>query len=113
MLSVLAASLLAAAVPSDKLSSVALAAYWYKKDERGRGDEISALAKPKRFPAFAISEDEFIIADPLVREKHLDRIEVCFRGDKVPAKEVGRFVNPDAVLLKAGRPLKGDRKSVM
>ena len=107
MLSVLAASLLAAAVPSDKLSSVALAAYWYKKDERGRGDEISELAKPKRFPAFAISEDEFIIADPLVREKHLDRIEVCFRGDKVPAKEVGRFLNPDAVLLKAGRPLKG------
>ena len=107
MLSVLAASLLAAAVPSDKLSSVALAAYWYKKDERGRGDEISELAKPKRFPAFAISEDEFIVADPLVREKHLDRIEVCFRGDKVPAKEVGRFVNPDAVLLKAGRPLKG------
>ena len=107
MLSVLAASLLAAAVPSDKLSSVALAAYWYKKDERGRGDEISELAKPKRFPAFAISEDEFIIADPLVREKHLDRIEVCFRGDKVPAKEVGRFVNPDAVLLKADRPLKG------
>ena len=107
MLSVLAASLLAAAVPSDKLSSVALAAYWYKKDERGRGDEISELAKPKRFPAFAISEDEFIVADPLVREKHLDRIEVCFRGDKVPAKEVGRFMNPDAVLLKAGRPLKG------
>ena len=90
MLSVLAASLLAAAVPSDKLSSVALAAYWYKKDERGRGDEISELAKP-----------------PLVREKHLDRIELCFRDDKVPAKEVGRFVNPDAVLLKAGRPLKG------
>ena len=107
MLSVLAASLLAAAVPSDKLSSVALAAYWYKKDERGRGDEISELAKPKRFPAFAISEDEFIIADPLVRDKHLDRIEVCFRGDKAPAKEIGRFVNPDAVLLKAGRPLKG------
>ena len=107
MLSVLAASLLAAAVPSDKLSSVALAAYWYKKDERGRGDEISELAKPKRFPAFAISEDEFIIADPLVREKHLDRIELCFRDDKVPAKEVGRFMNPDAVLLKAGRPLKG------
>ena len=107
MLSVLAASLLAAAVPSDKLSSVAIAAYWYKKDERGRGDEISELAKPKRFPAFAISDDEFIIADPLVREKHLDRIEVCFSGDKVPAKEVGRFLNPDAVLLKAGRPLKG------
>ncbi len=107
MLSVLAASLLAAAVPSDKLSSVALAAYWYKKDERGRGDEISELAKPKRFPAFAISEDEFVIADPLVREKHLDRIEVCFRDDKVPAKEVGRFLNPDAVLLKAERPLKG------
>ena len=107
MLSVLAASLLAAAVPSDKLSSVALAAYWYKKDERGRGDEISELAKPKRFPAFAISEDEFVIADPLVREKHLDRIEVCFRDDKVPAKEIGRFVNPDAVLLKAERPVKG------
>ena len=51
MLSVLAASLLAAAVPSDKLSSVALAAYWYKKDDRGRGDEISELAMPKRFPA--------------------------------------------------------------
>ena len=112
MLSVLAASLLAAAVPSDKLSSVALAAYWYKKDERGRGDEISELAKPKRFPAFAISEDEFIIADPLVREKHLDRIEVCFMGDKVPAKEVGRFLNPDAVLLKAERPLKGVKSLV-
>ena len=109
MLSVLAASLLAASVPSDKLTSVTLAAYWYKKDERGRGDEISELAKPKRFPAFAISEDEFVIADPLVREKHLDRIEILFRGDKVPAKEVGRFVNPDAVLLKADHPVKGVR----
>ena len=92
MLSVLAASLLAAAIPSDRLSSVALAAYWYKKDERGMGDEISELAKPKRFPAFAISEDEFIVADPLVREKHLDRIEIWFRGDKVSASEVARIV---------------------
>ena len=109
MLSVLAASLLAAAVPTDKLSSVALAAYWYKKDERGRGDEISELAKPKRFPAFAISEDEFLIADPLVRAKHLDRIELWFRGDKVPATEVARIEGQDAVVLKAGRPLKGVR----
>ena len=109
MLSVIAASLFAAAVPTDKLSSVALAAYWYKKDERGRGDEISELAKPKRFPAFAISEDEFLIADPLVRAKHLDRIELWFRGDKVPATEVARIEGQDAVVLKAGRPLKGVR----
>ena len=107
MLSVIAASLLAATVPSDKLSSVALAAYWYKKDERGRGDEISELAKPKRFPAFAISEDEFLVADPLVRAKHLDRIEIWFRGDKVPAAEVARIEGQDAVVLKAGRAVKG------
>ena len=107
MLSVLAASLLAAAIPSDRLSSVALAAYWYKKDERGMGDEISELAKPKRFPAFAISEDEFIVADPLVREKHLDRIEIWFRGDKVPASELARVEGQDAVVLKAGRAVKG------
>ena len=107
MLSVIAASMLAVAVPSDKLSSAALAAYWYKKDERGRGDEISELAKPKRFPAFAISEEEFLVADPLVRERHLDRIELCFRGDRVPAKEVGRVLEQNAVVLKAERPLKG------
>ena len=107
MLSVVAASLLAAAIPSDKLSSVALAAYWYKKDERGRGDEISELAKPKRFPAFAISEEEFLVADPFVRERHLDRIDLCFRGDKVPAKEIGRVLEQGAVVLKAERPLKG------
>jgi len=107
MLSVIAASLLAAAVPSDKLSSVALAAYWYKKDERGKGDEISELAKPKRFPAFAISEDEFLVADPFVRACHLDRIELSFRGDRVPAREIARIESPEAVVLKAGRPLKG------
>ena len=67
MTSTIAAVLIAAAVPSDKLSSVALAAYWYKKDERGRGDEISEQAKPRRFPAFAISEDTFLVRDPMVR----------------------------------------------
>ena len=41
MVSAIAAAFLAAAVPTDKLSSVATAAYWYKKDERGRGDDIS------------------------------------------------------------------------
>ena len=107
MLSVIAASLLAAAIPSDKLSSVATAAYWYKKDERGKGDEISELAKPKRFPAFAVSEDEFLVSDPFVRARHLDRIELCFRGDSVPAKEVARMEGAEAVVLKAERPLKG------
>ena len=106
MLSVIAASLIAAAVPSDRLSSVAVAAYWYKKDERGKGDEISELAKPRRFPAFAVSEDMFLVADPLVRAKHLDRIELSFRGDKVPAKEIARTMDPDVVVLQAGRPLK-------
>ncbi|MBR1921623.1 MAG: PDZ domain-containing protein [Kiritimatiellae bacterium] len=107
MVSTIAAALLAAAVPSDKLSSVATAAYWYKKDDRGKGDSISEKAKPKRFPAFAVGDDLFLIQDPFVREKHLDRIEILFNGDKVPAKEVARIECPEAVVLKAGRAVKG------
>lgn len=106
MISAIAASLLAAAFPSDALSSVAIASYWHKKDERGRGDEISELAMPKRYPAFAISEDEFVLVDPLVRARHLDRIELDFCGDRVPAREIARTLAPDAVVLKADRPLK-------
>ena len=107
MVSAMAAALLAAAVPTDNLSSVATAAYWYKKDERGKGDDISEKAKPRRFPAFAVSEDTFLVGDPFVRAKHLDRIEIWFRGDKVPATEVARIEGQDAVVLKAGRAVKG------
>ena len=107
MTSTIAAVLIAAAVPSDKLSSVALAAYWYKKDERGRGDEISEQAKPRRFPAFAISEDTFLVRDPMVRARHLDRIEIVFGEDRVPAAESERIASPEAVVLKAERPVKG------
>ena len=107
MVSAVAAVFLAVTVPTDNLSSVATAAYWYKKDERGKGDDISEKAKPKRFPAFAIAEDTFLIEDPLVRAKHLDRIEIWFRGDKVPATEVARIEGQDAVVLKSGRAVKG------
>ena len=107
MVSAMAAALLAAAVPTDNLSSVATAAYWYKKDERGKGDDISEKAKPKRFPAFAVSEDTFLVGDPFVRAKHLDRIEIWFRGDKVPATEVARIEGQGAVVLKAGRAVNG------
>ena len=107
MVSAVAAVFLAVTVPTDNLSSVATAAYWYKKDERGKGDDISEKAKPKRFPAFAIAEDTFLIEDPLVRAKHLDRIEIWFRGDKVPATEVARIEGQDAVVLKAGRAVNG------
>ena len=107
MVSAIAAALLAAAVPTDNPSSVATAAYWYKKDERGKGDDISEKAKPRRFPAFAVSEDTFLVGDPFVRAKHLDRIEIWFRGDKVPATEVARIEGQDAVVLKAGRAVKG------
>ena len=107
MVSAMAAALLAAAVPTDNLSSVATAAYWYKKDERGKGDDISEKAKPRRFPAFAVSEDTFLVGDPFVRAKHLGRIEIWFRGDKVPATEVARIEGQDAVVLKAGRAVKG------
>ena len=44
MVSAVAVVFLAVTVPTDNLSSVATAAYWYKKDERGKGDEISELA---------------------------------------------------------------------
>ena len=107
MVSAIAAALFAVAVPTDKLSSVAMAAYWYRKDERGRGDDISEKAKPRRFPAFAIADDEFLVGDPFVRAKHIDRIEIWFRGDKIPAKEVARIEGMDAVVLKAGRAVKG------
>ena len=107
MVSAIAAAFLAAAVPTDKLSSVATAAYWYKKDERGRGDDISEQAKPRRFPAFAIAGDTFLVGDPFVRAKHLDRVEIWFRGDKVPATEVARIDGQDAVVLKAGCAVKG------
>ena len=107
MLSVIAASMLAAAVPSDKLSSVALASYWFKKDERGKGDEISELAKPKRYPAFAIAEDEFLVSDQFVRDRHRDRIEIAFGGETVPAREAARIEGHDAVVLKAERPVNG------
>ena len=107
MLSATVAVLLAAAIPADNLSSVAAAAYWYRKDERGRGDNISEEAKPRRFPAFAVGEDTFLVADPFVRAKHLDRIEIWFRGEKVPAREVARIECPEAVVLKASRAVKG------
>ena len=107
MVSAIAAAFLAVTVPTDNLSSVAMAAYWYRKDERGKGDDISEQAKPKRFPAFAVSEDTFLVGDPFVRAKHLDRIEIWFRGDKVPATEVARIEGQDAVVLKAVRAVKG------
>jgi len=107
MVSAIAAALIAVTVPTDKLSSVATAAYWYKKDERGRGDDISEKAKPKRFPAFAIAEDTFLVGDPFVRAKHLDHIEIWFRGDKVAATEIARIEGLDAVVLRAGREVKG------
>ena len=107
MLSAVAAVLFAAAIPADNLSSVAAAAYWYRKDERGRGDNISEDAKPRRFPAFAVGEDTFLVADPFVRAKHLDRIEIWFRGEKVPAREVARIECPEAdsntFRLRSGR----------
>ena len=63
--------------------------------------------KPRRFPAFAVGEDTFLVADPFVRAKHLDRIEIWFRGEKVPAREVARIECPEAVVLKASRAVKG------
>ena len=107
MLSVIAASMIAAAIPTDKLSSVAVADYWYKKDERGKGDEISEMAMPRRFPAFAIAEDEFLVSDQFVRERHRDRIEISFNGEKVPAKESARIDGQDVVVLKSERPVPG------
>jgi len=107
MFAAMAIAFLAAAVPSDKITSVAVAEYWLKKDSRGKGDEIAEKSKPRSYPAFAVSEDTFLVRDPFVRERHLDRIELSFRGDKVPAKEVARIESHEAVVLKAGRPLKG------
>ncbi len=107
MVSAVVAAVLAVAFPSNDLSCVATAAYWYKKDERGKGDGISEYGKAKRFPAFAVSPDSFLVADPLVRARHLDRIELLFNGDVVSAVEDGRFEDRGAVMLKAERPLKG------
>lgn len=107
MFSVVAATLLAAALPSGNLDSVALAAYWYKKDERGQGDSISELGKPKRYPAFAVSEDTFLVKDPFVRVKNLDRIEILFRGARYPAKEIARVEAENAVVIRAESPVAG------
>ena len=107
MLSAALAVLLAAAIPADNLSSVAAAAYWYRKDARGKGDDISEKAKPRLFPAFAVGVDTFLVADPFVRAKHLDRVEIWFRGEKVPAREVARIECPEAAVLKTVRPVEG------
>ena len=107
MISVFAAAFLAASLPTDQIDSVALAAYWYKKDERGVGDSISEQGKPKRYPAFAISEDTFLVRDPFVRAKHLDRIEILFRGEVLPAKEVARIEEQEAVVVRSERPVPG------
>lgn len=107
MISVFAAAFLAASLPTDRIDSVALAAYWYKKDERGIGDSVSEQGKPKRYPAFAISEDTFLVRDPFVRAKHLDRIEILFRGEVLPAKEVARIEEQEAVVVRSERPVAG------
>ena len=109
MTSLIASLVLAAALPTDFLDSVGVAAYWYKKDSRGRGDSISEEAKPRRYPAFALSADTFILADPKVRAKHLDKVELWFGDSRCPAKEIARGEAPDTVMLKTERPIDGVR----
>ena len=112
MISAIAVTLLAVVIPTDKLDSVAVAEYWFKKDSRGKGDGISELAMPKRYPAFAVAEDEFIVADPFVRERHLDHIEMTFNGERAPAREIARCMEPEVVIIKSEKPFKGVRPLV-
>ena len=107
MTSLIASALLAAVIPTDFLDSVGTAAYWFKKDSRGRGDSISEQSKPKRFPAFAVAPDAFLVQDPMVRTQHLARIELWF-GDKVySAKESARGKDQDFVVLKTEEAVDG------
>ena len=107
MTSLIASVLLAAVIPSDFLDSVGTAAYWFKKDSRGKGDPISEQSKPKRFPAFAVAPDSFLVQDPMVRTQHLDRVELWF-GDKVyPAKESARGKEQNFVVLKTEKAVDG------
>mgnify|MGYP003293681422 CR=1 FL=1 len=109
MTSLIASLVLAAALPTDFLDSVGVAAYWYKKDSRGRGDSISEEAKPRRFTAFALSGDTFILADPRVRAKHLDKVELWFGDRRYPAREIARGENPDTVKIRTESPVDGIR----
>ena len=99
--------MVAAMLPLEYVDSVGSAAYWYKKDSRGRGDGISEEAKPKRFPAFALAADTFVVADPAVRAKHLDKVELWFGDKRYPAAEIARGEDPDTVTIKTGRPVEG------
>ncbi len=109
MASLVASLVLAALLPADFTDCAGVAAYWYKKDSRGKGDSISEQAKPRRFPAFALAEDTFILADPDVRAKHLDRIELWQDGRRYPAKEIFRGETPDTVMIKTEQPIPGIR----
>lgn len=107
MTTLIASVLLAAVIPTDFLDSVGTAAYWFKKDARGKGDSISEQSKPKRFPAFAVASDTFLVQDPFVRTQHLDRVELWF-GDKVyPAKESARGKEQNFVMLKTEKAVDG------
>lgn len=109
MTSLIASVLLAAVIPSDFLDSVGLAAYWYRKDSRGRGDPISEEGVPRRVPAFAVADDTFVLPDLMVRERHLDRIEFWYDGRRYPAKEIARGEFPDTVLIRTDRAVEGVR----
>lgn len=107
MVCLLVAAALAAAVPADYIDSVAVAAYWYKKDARGRGDDISEREKPRRYPAFALAADTFILSDPSVRTGQLDRVELWFGGRRYPAREVSRTEFPDTVTIRTEAAVTG------
>lgn len=109
MTSIVASLVLAASLPTNYLDSVGLAAYWFKKDSRGRGDSISEEAKPKRFPAFALADDTFILGDPGVRARHLDKVELWFGDRRYPAREIARGENPDTVKIRTETPVEGVR----
>ena len=109
MNALIASVVLAAVLPTDFLDSVGVAAYWYKKDSRGKGDSISEEAKPKRFPAFAVSADTFILGDPDVRARHLDKVEFWYGGKRYSAKEIARGENPETVMIKTEQPIDGIR----
>lgn len=112
MTSLVASVLLAAVIPVDFLDCAGFAAYWHKKDSRGRGDSISEQAKPRRYPAFALSNDTFILADPHVRAKNLDKVELWFGSERYLAKEVSRGESPDTVTIRTDRPVAGIRPLV-
>ncbi|MBR1609819.1 MAG: PDZ domain-containing protein [Kiritimatiellae bacterium] len=107
--------------------SVAEAAWYLKRDPEGRRgsvgvpyvcpncggthyrsfDELVSKGKPSVVPAFALSETEFLVFDPMFRTSVVDRVEVRFRGAAFPAEPAASFPGRGGLLLATAEPVPG------